>query len=90
VPRIERHKAAIARNFSRPVRLAIEAGLFSPGTTFFDYGSGHGALLASLQQGCTSAGWDPYYSPDNPCTPADVNLGYVINVIEDQLSVEKP
>jgi len=70
VPRIERHKAAIARNnFSRPVRLAI----FSPGTTFFDYGSGHGGdITASLQQGCTSAGWDPYYSPDNPCTPADV------------------
>jgi len=36
------------------------------------------------QQGYTSAGWDPYYSPDNSCTPADVvNLGYVINVIEN-------
>ena len=85
-PRIERHKAAIARNnFSRPVRLALEAGLFSPGTTFFDYGCGHGGDITRIaQQGYTSAGWDPYYSPDNPRTPADVvNLGYVINVIED-------
>lgn len=85
-PRIERHKAAIARNnFSRPVRLALEAGLFSSGTTFFDYGCGYGGDITRIaQQGYTSAGWDPYYSPDNPRTPADVvNLGYVINVIED-------
>ena len=85
-PRIERHKAAIARNnFSRPVRLALQAGLFSPGTTFFDYGCGHGGDISRIsQQGYTSSGWDPYYSPDNLHTPADVvNLGYVINVIED-------
>lgn len=85
-PRIERHKAAIVRNnFSRPVRLALEAGLFSLGTTFFDYGCGHGSDINCIaQQGYTSGGWDPYYSPDTPHTPADiVNLGYVINVIED-------
>ncbi len=85
-PRIERHKAAIVRNnFSRPVRLVLEAGLFSPGTTFFDYGCGHGSDVTRIaQQGYTSAGWDPYYSPDTPRTPADiVNLGYIINVIED-------
>ena len=85
-PLIERHKAAIVRNnFSRPVRLALEAGLFSPETTFFDYGCGHGSDITRIaQQGYTSEGWDPYYSPDNPRTPADVvNLGYVINVIED-------
>jgi len=85
-PRIERHKAAIVRNnFSRPVRLALEAGLFSPETTFFDYGCGHGSDITRIaQQGYTSSGWDPYYSPDHPRTPADVvNLGYVINVIEE-------
>ncbi|MFM6158107.1 MAG: DNA phosphorothioation-associated methyltransferase, partial [Sphaerospermopsis kisseleviana] len=39
IPKIERHKAAIIRpDLSRPVRLAIECGLFSPITTFFDYG----------------------------------------------------
>ena len=85
-PQIERHKAAIVRNsFSRPVRLALEAGLFSPEITFFDYGCGHGSDITRIaQQGYTSNGWDPYYSPDTSCTPADiVNLGYVINVIED-------
>jgi DNA phosphorothioation-associated putative methyltransferase len=85
-PRIERHKAAMVRNdLSRPVRLALEAGLFSPETTFFDYGCGHGGDITRIaQQGYTSVGWDPYYSPDTPHTPADiVNLGYIINVIED-------
>ncbi len=83
---IDRHKAAIVRNdFSRPVRAALEAGLFTPGITFFDYGCGHGGDVSRIsQQGFTSAGWDPYYLPDNPQASADiVNLGYVINVIED-------
>ena len=32
----------------------------------------------------TVAGWDPYFAPDNNITPANiVNLGFVINVIED-------
>ncbi|OUL32393.1 DNA phosphorothioation-associated putative methyltransferase [Nostoc sp. 106C] len=83
---IDRHKAAIVRNdFSRPVRTALEAGLFTPDTTFFDYGCGHGGDVTRIaQQGYTSTGWDPYYLPDTPRTTADiVNLGYVINVIED-------
>lgn len=85
-PRIERHKAAIARNeLSRPVRLAEEANLFSAQTTFFDYGCGYGGDISRMtERGYVSAGWDPYYLPDNALTPADiVNLGYVINVIED-------
>lgn len=87
IPRIERHKAAIVRNdFSRPVRLALEAGLFTPETTFFDYGCGHGSDVTRLaEKGYVSAGYDPYYFPNNPQTATDiVNIGYVINVIEDQ------
>lgn len=43
IPKIERHKAAIVRHdLSRPVGLALDAGLFSPETTFFDYRCGHG------------------------------------------------
>lgn len=83
---IERHKAAIVRNdLSRPVRLALEAGLFTPDTTFFDYGCGHGGDVKRIaQQGFTSMGWDSYYCPNNPQISADiVNVGYVINVIED-------
>jgi DNA phosphorothioation-associated putative methyltransferase len=85
--KIERHKAAISRNdFSKPMRLALEAGLFSPQTTFFDYGCGQGGDLDRMAKlGYESSGWDPYYRPDSPFTAADiVNLGYVINVVESQ------
>jgi len=85
-PKIQRHKAAIARaTASKPVRLAVEAGLFPPETTYFDYGCGHGADIEYIKRlGLTSAGWDPYYRPDADHVSADVvNLGYVINVIED-------
>ncbi|HIK46948.1 MAG TPA: DNA phosphorothioation-associated putative methyltransferase, partial [Leptolyngbyaceae cyanobacterium M65_K2018_010] len=85
-PPIHRHKAAIARvTASKPVRLAVEAGLFPPGTTYFDYGCGHGADMEYIHRlGLTSSGWDPHFRPDIPHTPADVvNLGYVINVIEN-------
>lgn len=83
---IDRYKAAIARNdLSRPVRTALEAGLFTPGTTFFDYGCGHGGDVTRIaQQGYTSRGWDPFYAPDTQREPAGIiNLGYIINVIED-------
>jgi DNA phosphorothioation-associated putative methyltransferase len=83
---IDRHKAAIVRQtLSRPVRIALEAGLFAPGSSFFDYGCGYGGDLERIaHQGYDSSGWDPHYRPDVPLQEADiVNLGYVINVIED-------
>ncbi len=83
---IERHRAAIHRNeLSRPVRLVLEAELFSKETTFFDYGCGYGEDVKRIaEQGYSSTGWDPYYFPEQPLIDADiVNLGYVINVIED-------
>jgi hypothetical protein len=86
IPKIQRHKAAIARvTASKPVRLAMEAGLFPPDTTYFDYGCGHGADIEYIHRmGLPSSGWDPYFRPDVSRTQADVvNLGYVINVIED-------
>ncbi len=85
-PKIQRHRAAISRvRASKPVRLAVEAGLFPPHTTYFDYGCGHGADIEYIHRmGLTSAGWDPRFRPDIPHRAADVvNLGYVINVIED-------
>jgi DNA phosphorothioation-associated putative methyltransferase len=85
--KIDRHKAAISRNdFSKPVRLALEAGLLNQNTTFFDYGCGQGGDLERVGKlGYESAGWDPHYRPDSPLVTADVvNLGYVINVIESQ------
>ncbi|BAY63488.1 hypothetical protein NIES22_35760 [Calothrix brevissima NIES-22] len=83
---IERHRAAIARtDISRPVRLAIEWAILNPETTFFDYGCGYGGDVQRVANlGYNSGGWDPYYYPDASITSADVvNLGYVLNVIED-------
>lgn len=84
---IARHKAAIVRStLSRPVRSALEAGLFRDGNSFFDYGCGRGLdVRLILEKGYPSHGWDPYYFPDQAQKPADiVNLGYVINVIESE------
>jgi len=83
---ISRHKTAIKRpDLSRPIRLALEHGLLNRETTFFDYGCGHGDDINRLnEQGISSAGWDPIYCPDQERRQADVvNLGYVVNVIED-------
>jgi DNA phosphorothioation-associated putative methyltransferase len=85
-PRIDRHKAAMVRkHLSRPVRAAIEAELFTSETTFFDYGCGYGGDIERIaKQGYQSSGWDPYYRPDEALISADiVNLGYIINVIEN-------
>ena len=83
---VDRHRAALHRNeLSRPVRIALEAKLFGQDTSFFDYGCGHGGDVTRIRdRGYPSSGWDPYYCPDNPLNIADiVNLGYVINAIED-------
>ena len=83
---IARHKTAMARTFiSRPVQQALADGLITPEQTFFDYGCGRGGDVRYLEKfGCQSNGWDPAHFPDNPKKPASVvNLGYVINVIEN-------
>ena len=79
-------KTAISRwSISRPVALAFEDGLISKETSFFDYGCGRGGDIRRLHDmGIEVSGWDPAYFPEEERTPADVvNLGYVINVIED-------
>lgn len=71
---------------SRPVRIAVADGLIAPGaTTVLDYGCGRGGDVARLSRaGVRCAGWDPHQRPDGPREPSDVvNLGYVVNVIED-------
>lgn len=85
-PRIERHKTAIRRpSFSLPVKCALRDSLLNPQRTFFDYGCGHGLdlqFLADLEIDC--GGWDPNFAPNNALNQADVvNIGYVLNVIED-------
>ena len=83
---IRRHETALKRsNFSRPVRLAIEANLINTERTVFDYGCGHGGDVERLTKiGVDCFGWDPIYQPHAEQRDADVvNLGYVVNVIED-------
>jgi DNA phosphorothioation-associated putative methyltransferase len=83
---IERHKAAIKRSeLSRPVKIALEADLFQAETTFFDYGCGCGEDIRQIKShGYAASGWDPFYRPNTNLESADiVNLGYIINVIED-------
>lgn len=83
---VRRHKTAIRRfQYSRPISLAISHHLIKDDSTIFDYGCGHGHDIGLLQKsGLKAEGWDPYFRPDAPVRPADiVNLGYVLNVIED-------
>ena len=84
-----RRKTAIARtDYSRPIRIAMSDGLIDPTTTVFDYGCGLGDDLRHLGlRGIPSWGWDPEHRRDGTLAPAQiVNLGYVVNVIEDGLA----
>ena len=83
---VQRHKTAIGRaHLSRPIQLAFASGLIHPGITLLDYGCGRGddlRILSGLGYDCI--GWDPAYRPCGELRTSEmVNLGYVINVIED-------
>lgn len=81
-----RHRTAISRtSLSRPLQLALADELILPASSVFDYGCGRGGDIARLTaQGIACQGWDPVHRPDEERRVADVvNLGYVINVIED-------
>lgn len=83
---VERHKTALTRyDLSKPIKTLLENRMIPAGTTFFDYGCGRGTDVAGLKNlGYEASGWDPAFQPDSPKTPAEVvNLGYVLNVIED-------
>lgn len=85
--RVLRHRTAIGRGgeLSLPVRAAIEASCLNESRSFFDYGCGRGEDLTILsKRGFSGQGWDPNFRPDAAKVDADVvNLGYVVNVIED-------
>lgn len=83
---VQRHLTALNRStLSAPVQILIKHGLLSSESTFFDYGCGRGTDMSALQEaGITVGGWDPHYAPENKIQNADVvNLGFVVNVIED-------
>ena len=81
-----RHRTAISRtDYSRPIRVALVDGVIGPDATVLDYGCGLGDDVRHLRlHGTESWGWDPVHLPDGSRAPAQVvNLGYVVNVIED-------
>jgi DNA phosphorothioation-associated putative methyltransferase len=83
---VARHKTAIRRrDMSMPVKCGLNDGFIEDSNCVFDYGCGHGEDLRFLEQrGIQASGWDPVFRPSGTTSSADVvNLGYVINVIED-------
>ena len=81
-----RGKTALSRtDYSRPIKVALADGLIGREVTFLDYGCGRGDDVRHLRlRGVRSWGWDPTYRQDGALAPAQiVNLGYVVNVIED-------
>ena len=83
---ISRHRTALSRySFSAPVQALLRHELVGPERPLFDYGCGRGDDVSGLRAlGIAANGWDPHYAPEEERRPADaVNLGFVINVIED-------
>jgi DNA phosphorothioation-associated putative methyltransferase len=83
---VDRHRTAIKRyDLSKPVKNLLERGLLRKSDTFFDYGCGHGMDIEALNSlGYSTTGWDPVFRPRATKAPAAVvNLGYVLNVIEE-------
>jgi DNA phosphorothioation-associated putative methyltransferase len=83
---VHRHKTALGRTrLSTPVQALWRGGFLDGGLTFFDYGCGRGDDMAALnERGLEVGGWDPHFRPQGEKLAADVvNLGFVINVIED-------
>ncbi len=84
---IDRYKTAIVRyELSGPMKTLAKQGYLDGRFSIFDYGCGRGDDLRELEaNGLDALGWDPVFSPDNDKVKSDiVNLGFVLNVIEDQ------
>lgn len=83
---IARHLTALSRsNLSAPMQCLARHGFLNGEFSVFDYGCGKGDDIRNLTANAISvSGWDPHYAPQQPKQAADiVNLGFVINVIEN-------
>lgn len=84
---IDRHRTALTRDkLSVPLFLIAQRGYLSGEYSVLDYGCGRGDDLRELEEHSIDCiGWDPAHRPDSDLVPCDVvNLGFVINVIEDR------
>jgi DNA phosphorothioation-associated putative methyltransferase len=84
--KIHRHLTAIERDkLSAPMQALARHNYLDGSYAIFDYGCGKGDDVRELDaHGLNVCSWDPVYQPEGTKTRCDiVNLGYVINVIED-------
>lgn len=84
---IDRHLTAIVRHeLSAPLKTLAKNGFLNGDYSIFDYGCGRGDDLRELEaHGIDALGWDLNYRPDADKVISDiVNIGFVINVIEDR------
>ena len=85
--KIDRHKTALVRHdLSAPMKTLVKHGFLNGDYTVFDYGCGRGDDLRELEaHGIDALGWDPVYNPEADKVISNiVNVGFVINVIEDR------
>jgi len=83
---VDRHKTALTRySYSLPLKLTLSHKMIKKEFSIFDYGCGKGSDLQLLKEdGYIACGFDAHYLPNAQKINSDiVNLGYVINVIED-------
>lgn len=83
---VARHLTALSRsNLSAPMQCLARYGFLDGTLSVFDYGCGKGDDMRNLSANAIPvAGWDPHYAPEQAKQTADiVNLGFVINVIEN-------
>ena len=85
--KVERHLTAIDRNkLSSPMQALARHGYLDGDYKLLDYGCGKGDDAHELEvHGLDVASWDPVHHPHGDRINSDiVNLGFVINVIEDR------
>lgn len=84
---IDRQRTALRRvQMSSPIHHLLRFGFLDGTHSVFDYGCGQGDDLRLLaKMNVPASGWDPVYRPNTKRKSADiVNLGFVLNVIEDK------
>lgn len=85
--KIDRQRTAISRNaLSLPAKILFTSGVANENDTYLDYGCGRGDDVKFLKElGVKASGWDPHFSPKKDLLVMSdvVNLGFVLNVIED-------
>lgn len=84
---IQRHLTAIDRNrLSAPFQKLAQHGYLNGQYSLFDYGCGKGDDTREIEaHGLDINSWDPVHNSSGQRVNSDiVNLGFVLNVIEDQ------